>query len=91
MQQLLDKDFFRVDEVAQYCSVTTKTVRRWIEQGFLQSKKLGGVVRITRPSIVAFISSKDDFEQSAANSDTKRRKNEQQNQNFKAIQTQTES
>lgn len=57
MKQLSDKDFFRVDEVAAYFDVSSKTVRRWIDDGKLNADKLVGIIRIPRSAILDFISS----------------------------------
>ena len=46
------KDLFRIDEVASYFSVTDRTIRLWIEHGHLGAKKISGVVRIPRESIL---------------------------------------
>lgn len=48
------KDLFRVDEVAEYFSVTPKTIRLWIDHGHLAIEKLHGTVRVTRESIINF-------------------------------------
>jgi len=49
---LPEKDLFRVDEVADYFSVTERTIRLWIEHGHLKYKKIVGTIRITRASIL---------------------------------------
>ncbi len=46
------KDLFRVDEVAEYYSVTDRTIRLWIEHGHLDAVKKGGTIRILRKSIL---------------------------------------
>ena len=45
------KALFRIDEVAEYFSVTDRTIRLWIEHKHLEAKKIGGVIRIPRESI----------------------------------------
>jgi excisionase family DNA binding protein len=52
MITLPDKELFRVDEVAEYFTVTVKTVYRWIDKGALISIKIGGIVRISREAIL---------------------------------------
>ena len=52
MPSLPEKDLLRVDEVADYFSVTTRTVYLWIENGHLQTELTpGGQWRITRASL----------------------------------------
>ena len=52
MTTLPEKDLFRVDEVAEYFSVTERTVRLWIERGNLIAEKIVGTIRIPRESIL---------------------------------------
>lgn len=49
---LPEKDLLRVDEVADYFSVTDRTIRLWIEHGHLDSQKIVGTIRITRESVL---------------------------------------
>lgn len=46
------KSLFNIYEVAQYFSVTEKTIRLWIEHGHLKSEKIVGTMRISRESIL---------------------------------------
>lgn len=46
------KDLFRIDEVADYFSVTERTVRLWIDHGHLKATEKTGAVRILRGSIL---------------------------------------
>jgi len=46
------KDLFRIDEVAQYFSVTERTIRLWIDHGHLKATEKAGIVRILRESIL---------------------------------------
>ena len=53
MTQLPDKAHFRVEEVANYFDVTTRTIYLWIEHGHLKAHRIAGKsIRITRESIV---------------------------------------
>lgn len=52
MKELPQKALLRVDEVAAYFDVTDRTVRLWLEHGFFEAKKIGGVVRIYRESVL---------------------------------------
>lgn len=54
MNDLPDKALLRVDEVADYFSVTGRTIRLWIEHGHLESIKKVGTVRITRESVLNY-------------------------------------
>jgi excisionase family DNA binding protein len=49
---LPEKDLFRVDEVATYFSITTRTVRSWILSGKLPAEKIVGTIRISRDSVL---------------------------------------
>ena len=52
MTALPDKELLRPDEVAEYYSVSVKTVRGWIATGKLEAIKIaGGVLRIPRTAI----------------------------------------
>lgn len=57
MMELPKKELLRIDEVANYFSVTERTIRMWIEHGHLEAKKMpgaaSGTVRITRASAAA--------------------------------------
>jgi excisionase family DNA binding protein len=44
-----------VEQVAQRCSVSTRTTRRWIEAGALQAYRLGHLVRISEEDLAAFL------------------------------------
>ncbi len=52
MSELPDKALFRVDEVAEYFSVTERTIRLWIEHKHLESEKIQGILRIPREAIL---------------------------------------
>ena len=52
MNKLPEKELLRVDEVAEYFSVTEKTIRLWIDHGHLIAEKIVGIVRIPRESII---------------------------------------
>ena len=46
------KDLFRVDEVMQFFDVSDSCIRNWLAHGILEKAKIGGVVRVTRESIL---------------------------------------
>lgn len=48
MLELPKKAWLRPDELAEYLSVTRKTIYQWISSGQLEAVKIGGVVRIHR-------------------------------------------
>ena len=50
--RLPDKSLFRLDEVADYFSVTERTIRLWIDHGHLAGEKIVGSVRVPRESIL---------------------------------------
>lgn len=49
--------YFTVVEIADLLKVHTSTVRRWIRDGDLAAKKIGGRVRVTRSGLRAFVKS----------------------------------
>jgi excisionase family DNA binding protein len=52
MSDLPDKNLFRVGEVADFFSVTDRTVYLWIEHGHLETEATpAGQIRITRDSV----------------------------------------
>ena len=48
-------DFFTIAEVAETLSVSTRTVRRWIDAGDLVVHRLNTIVRIAEPDLRAFL------------------------------------
>jgi excisionase family DNA binding protein len=48
-------NFFTIAEVAERVRVSTRTVRRWIEDGHLVAHRIGGVVRIAESDLRAFL------------------------------------
>jgi excisionase family DNA binding protein len=52
MIKLPDKELLRVEEVANYFSVTNRTIYLWIEHGHLEAERtvMGRSIRITRES-----------------------------------------
>lgn len=47
----INKNRFRIDEIAEYYSVTSRTIRLWIKRGLLESIGKGTELRIMRESI----------------------------------------
>jgi excisionase family DNA binding protein len=54
MTDLPQKALLRVDEVASYFDVTTRTIYLWIDHGLLEAEKFKGVIRVPRESIQNF-------------------------------------
>jgi excisionase family DNA binding protein len=52
---MLNKAWWRPDEVAEHFGVSMDTVYRWVRQGDLEGCKIKGVLRITRASLEALI------------------------------------
>lgn len=50
--RLPNKSLFRINEVADYFSVTERCIRLWLDHGHLEKEKIVGVVRIPRSSIL---------------------------------------
>jgi excisionase family DNA binding protein len=51
--QMLDRDWFTVQQAAAYLQVSTRTIARYIERGTLSASQLvpGGAVRISATTI----------------------------------------
>ena len=47
--------FFKIAEVAELLSVSTRTVRRWIDDGLLIAHRIRGVVLIAENDLRAFL------------------------------------
>jgi len=54
-EQLPDKLFFSVSEIAQILGVSKKTVRRWIKSGKLEAAKIEGIWKVPRKELIEFI------------------------------------
>ena len=52
IKNLPNKELLRPDEVAEYFSVTKRTVYNWIANGELELVRFGGTVRIRRESVL---------------------------------------
>jgi len=52
MLELPQKELLRVDEVANFFSVTDRCIRLWIEHGHLKAETIVGTTRITRESVL---------------------------------------
>jgi excisionase family DNA binding protein len=53
MKNLPDKQLLRPNEVADYFSVTERTVRAWIKKKQVVSIKKGGTIRVLKESIIS--------------------------------------
>ena len=47
--------FFTIGQVAELLEVSTRTVRRWIDAELLVTHRVGGVVRIAKRDLLAFL------------------------------------
>jgi excisionase family DNA binding protein len=56
---LPQKSLLRPDEVAEFLSVSLKTIYRWHEMGVIEGTKLKKVLRIYRESVVKFVAEND--------------------------------
>jgi excisionase family DNA binding protein len=52
--------FFTISAVAEMLDVSTRTVRRWIDDGDLIAHRRGGVVRIAERDLRAFLAAHRD-------------------------------
>jgi excisionase family DNA binding protein len=53
-------EFLTTPDVAERLRVSTRTVRRWIEDGDLIAHRIGGVVRIAESDLRAFVALRRD-------------------------------
>ena len=51
---LPNRDLFRINEVADYFSVSERTIRLWIEHGHFEIERLRGTIWVPRTSILKF-------------------------------------
>jgi excisionase family DNA binding protein len=51
---LPESELLKVDEVAEYLRVSSKTVYLWVDHGLLEAEKLKGTIRILRKSVLNF-------------------------------------
>lgn len=52
MTTLPEKELLRVDEVAQYFSISRSTVYLWIDHGILIAEKYRGILRVPKESVI---------------------------------------
>ena len=54
-RDLPDRPLLRVGEVAHFFSVPPKEIYEWYNSGILEGKKQKGVIKISRTSVIDFI------------------------------------
>ncbi len=59
LTDLPEKSLLRPDEVAQFLSVSLKTIYRWHEMGVIEGTKLKKVLRIYRNSVLRLVIEND--------------------------------
>jgi excisionase family DNA binding protein len=47
--------FYTIEQIADCLAVSTKTVRRWLDNKLLVAHRIGGVVRISEADFAAFL------------------------------------
>jgi excisionase family DNA binding protein len=47
--------FYTIDQIAEFTTASTRTVRRWIEKKLLVAHYINGLVRISEPDFQAFL------------------------------------
>ena len=52
MKDIPKKALLRVDEVATYFSLSERTIRSWIKNGYLRAEKIVGTIRIPRDAVL---------------------------------------
>ena len=52
----LDRGFYTTTEAAKMLKVNARTIRRWIDKGYIQAKKIGGRWRIPASEVERLLS-----------------------------------
>ena len=52
--------FYTIEQIANCVEASTRTVRRWIDEGLLIAHKINGLVRISEPDFQAFLAAHRD-------------------------------
>ena len=52
--------FYTIDQIAEFVEVSTRTVRRWIQNKLLVAHRINGLVRISEGDFQAFLASHRD-------------------------------
>jgi excisionase family DNA binding protein len=60
-QELPQKKFFTISEVATFLGVSKKSVRRYINFGKLHAYKVGGVWKVNRADLIKFLLENSSF------------------------------
>jgi excisionase family DNA binding protein len=47
--------FYTIEQIANFIEVSTRTVRRWIQEGLLVAHRINGLVRISEADFQAFL------------------------------------
>ena len=58
-QDLPDRPLLRIGEVAHFFSVSPKEIYEWYNSGILEGRKHKGVIKISRTSVIDFITKND--------------------------------
>jgi excisionase family DNA binding protein len=53
--------FYTIEQIADCMEVSTRTVRRWIEQGLLVPHRINGLVRVSEADFQAFLAMHRDY------------------------------
>ena len=54
-QPRIPTKFYTIKQIADCVEVSTRTVRRWIEEGILVAHRINGLVRISEADFQAFL------------------------------------
>ena len=52
--------FYTIEQIAECVDASTRSVRRWIEQGLLVAHRINGLVRISEADFKAFLATHRD-------------------------------
>jgi excisionase family DNA binding protein len=52
--------FYTIEQIANFIEVSTRTVRRWIQEGPLVTHRINGLVRISDADFQAFLATHRD-------------------------------
>jgi len=53
--------FYTMEQIADCVGASTRSVRRWIEQGMLVAHRINGLVRISEADFQAFLATHRDY------------------------------
>jgi excisionase family DNA binding protein len=55
MRRVSPMKFYTIEQIAECVDASTRTVRRWIDEGLLIAHRINGLVRISEADFQAFL------------------------------------